>query len=133
MLDEQQAQAVVGAITREKAAGNGRMSVERVEAALRPFSPVSIDTHERIRHLLHGADDGIDVILDVDPWFEADQVANALPHPQLEHRIRFLMMDTCACVLDHLGIAIDEARKRGAIVDPRIESLLNHEYLAKKA
>ena len=131
MLDEPKAQAVTDAIVAAWPGERAYPKPEEIEAVLRPFAPITYETELRIQRLLRekGASNGATVM--VGPWFEANDVAGG-EGKDVERRIRFLLADTCTCVLDHLHAAIAEAEKRGKEVDPRVRGLLGHEYFSKR-
>lgn len=106
---------------------SARPSPEQVEAVMRPFGVISLETERKINELLH-AQGKSTIHYGINSWMEANFVVSG-EGPNVERRIQFLMMDTCTCVLDHLPAAIKHASKP---VDPRILGLLEHEYLKKK-
>ena len=91
---------------------------------MRPFGMISAKTWENIDALLGGNLIG----LSIDPWIEANFVVSGTGD-EAEKRIKFLMQDTCTCVLDHLPKAIEHSILG---VDPRILALLDHPHLQKK-
>ncbi len=132
MLNEPQAIGVKDAIVASFPDAEARVKPEQLEAVMRPFAPITHETQHRIDVLLTEAGVSLSVRIYLGPWFEANEVAEGGDDPHVERRIRFLLMDTCTCVLDHLPTAIAEAEKRGKTVDPRVKKLLDHDYLKKK-
>ncbi|SRR3989339_201413 len=104
-------------------------SPDRVEAVMRPFGVISLETEEEIDRLLRAQGKGKNIChYGIDSWMEANFVASG-EGPDIERKIRFLMMDTCTCVLAHLPAAIKHASRP---VDPRILGLLEDDYFKKK-
>ena len=95
-------------------------SPAQVEEVMRPFAPISNATEDAIDRLLYKNGRG-SLGLRIGPWMEANFVV-AGSGPELERRIKFLMGDTCTCVLEHLPKAIEHAA--GITVDARILALL---------
>lgn len=132
MLNEPQALGVKDALVAAFPDTEKRVQPAELEAVMRPFAPIAVETQRRIQELLREAGVSPSVRTYLGPWFEANDVVEDPADPYVKKRIRFLLADTCTCVLDHLPIAIDEAKKRGKTIDPRIEKLLDHPHLAKK-
>lgn len=132
MLNEPQAIGVKDALVAAFPDAEARVQPEQLEAVMRPFAPIGRETQRKIEHLLREAGVSMNVRTYLGPWFEANEVVEDNSDPHVERRIKFLLMDTCTCVLDHLPTAIAEAEKRGKTVDPRVKKLLDHEYLHKK-
>lgn len=99
-----------------------------VEAIMRPLAPISWATSEAIASILYTQQKG-NVALAIGPWVEANNVVSTEKSLEQELRIRFLLRDTCTCVLDHLETAMQHAP---GPIDQRIVGLLQHEYLQKK-
>jgi hypothetical protein len=96
-----------------------------VEAVMRPLAPESYQYRRAIRHALgvHGG-----VLFPVDHWMEANLVVSGSGQEH-DRAIRFLLMDTCTCVLDILETAIAHAP---GPVDPRILALREHPHLVAR-
>jgi|GEM_PF-3161806 len=104
-----------------------RPTPQEIEQVLRPFAPVSYEVEEQVKSLLYRKKQS-SLATWVGSWFEANDVVLG-EGDHVERRIKFLLRDTCTCVLDHLPAAIGHAKRS---VDPRILALLNHPYLQKK-
>lgn len=113
------AQAVVNAFGER----SDRISPTDVEKVMRQFGCISESTEHQVRQLLHQAGKA-DLDMEIGPWIEANFVVSG-EGPDKERKIRFLLMDTCTCVLDHLKNAIAHAQ---GPVDSRILNLLQHKH-----
>ena len=87
-----------------------RESPDVVEKLMRPFAPISGEIEGRIASLL-GKREKHSLFFTVSGWLEANAVVcTPDEYPGVEARIRFLCIDTCTCVLDHLPEAIKHAK-----------------------
>ena len=87
-----------------------RESPDMVERLMRPFAPISQEIEGKIELLL-GKRKKHSLFSTVSGWLEANAVVcTPDEYPGVEARIRFLCIDTCTCVLDHLPEAIKHAK-----------------------
>lgn len=101
---------IVGAIEAAFPDEGQRESPDLVEKLMRPFAPISEQTEGAIESLL-GNRGKHTLFLRVNGWIEANAVVQTpTEYPGVEARIRFLCMDTCTCVLEHLPEAIKHAK-----------------------
>ena len=126
-MENADAEAIVQTVLSAFPDASVRPSPEAVEAVMRPFGVIALETEREIQRLLRQRGKST-IHYAIGPWMEANFVASG-EGPNVEQRIQFLIMDTCTCVLDHLRKAIENATKP---VDPRILGLLQREYLQKK-
>ncbi len=100
---------------------------ERVEAVMRPIGAITTETERRVQDVLRARGASL-VHLQFGCWVEAN-IVTGLPSDDREKRIRFLLMDTCTCVLDHLPNAVEHAP---GPVDARALELLKHPHLTRQ-
>ena len=127
MTPERSPQDIADALLSAFPEAERRPEAGEIERVMRPLGYISTRTQRAVEAVLR-ARGNRSLGLWVGSWIEANIVTGP-PTDDREHRIRFLLMDTCTCVLEHLEAAIAHAP---GDVDPRILELRKHPYFREK-